>query len=331
MLKTGVCDLATLRSKAGTRGLFGGKRLPSISLYEEAASAPDGDRLTAEILERFADDRGAYKRTYVGRFAEFDVKAIAFLKERFTSSERLLLHDIGVSDARTACDFFEQIAADFPNIDYCASDYGSTIEIVDVGRAKVSFSTSGQPLEVMWPPFVHSINRPENFKFYPVNYLHRRLALGYVVPQAKNLLRLGKNTRTVTLWCPRALRLTNDDRRFHLLTYNLLTRFSHRKDLHLVRAMNVLNDGYFSGEQVTVAAGRILESLADGGLLMVGCNEGPGSIVTGAIYSKVSKRFALAWRESEQIPNCEPFVLAAAIEPNATTEYSAKPTVFSSC
>jgi hypothetical protein len=55
--------------------------------------------------------------------------------------------------------------------------------------------------------------------------------------------------------------------------------------------MNVLNSSYFAAQQLSIAVGHIFESLAIGGLLIVGSNDAAGTEVRGGIYRKLSQGF----------------------------------------
>src|SRR5262245_1626534 len=59
----------------------------------------------------------------------------------------------------------------------------------------------------------------------------------------------------------------------------------------VVRVMNVLNSSYFDPQQLSIAVGHIFESLAVGGLLIVGSNDAAGTEVRGGIYRKLSQGF----------------------------------------
>ena len=61
--------------------------------------------------------------------------------------------------------------------------------------------------------------------------------------------------------------------------------------MDVVRVMNVLNSSYFDPQQLSIAVGHIFESLAIGGLLIVGSNDAAGSEVRGGIYRKLGQGF----------------------------------------
>lgn len=164
---TGIHTMDGLRAGA-RQGLFGGQRRISIALYEQAVREDNADELTAEILERFGDDRGAYKRTYSDRFREFDRRSLDILRDNFSPDRPLKVHDVAVSDGRTAVDFFELLAPVFPLLEFTASDYSNSIKIVEALGGSAAFSESGEPLEMTWPPFVHNLSKRENWKADPI-------------------------------------------------------------------------------------------------------------------------------------------------------------------
>ena len=55
--------------------------------------------------------------------------------------------------------------------------------------------------------------------------------------------------------------------------------------------MNVLNSSYFDPQQLSIAVGHIFDSLALGGLLIIGSNDAAGTEVRGGIYRKLSQGF----------------------------------------
>src|SRR5262245_13144813 len=111
MIKTGLYRLEQLSSSAKTRGFFGGTRRVSITLYEKLDGMKEAQEWAEQILFSYCDARGIYKRTYACRFDQFDDMAIDCLGQAFPASRTLTMHDIGVSDARTACDLFHKLTA----------------------------------------------------------------------------------------------------------------------------------------------------------------------------------------------------------------------------
>src|SRR5882672_7516458 len=125
MIKTGLWRAEQLAGARATKGFFGGTRRVSITLYDQVRERSDGAMWAERILFGHSDGRGIYKRTYSRRFDRFDDFALAHVAAAFAPDRGLRIHDAGVSDARTACDFFQKIAAAVPVASYCASDHES--------------------------------------------------------------------------------------------------------------------------------------------------------------------------------------------------------------
>jgi len=82
----------------------------------------------------------------------------------------------------------------------------------------------------------------------------------------------------------------------------------------VVRVMNVLNSSYFDPQQLAIAVRHIFDSLAIGGLLIVGSNDGAGSEVRGAIYRKLNQGFqVLAKSGADHDAHCT-IISCAAIQ-----------------
>lgn len=292
MIKTGLYRIEQLSSLRNTGGFFGGTRRASITLYDQLTGIRDGEKWGEQVLSLFSDGRGAYKRTYGRRFDEFDTSAIRHIAEAFEAERALVIHDVGVSDARTACDFFHSAAARFPRLTYYASDFEPTLSILRLGNIKVAMNQNGQILEIVLPPFVFNTIKPEDFRLYPINYLFFQIARKICVPRVLAAWRDGTiQPSSLSLFCPEATELARRDNRFRLLDHDLLESAPFPVPVDVVRAMNVLNASYFSERELAQIAARIFHSLVDGGLLIVGSNEEAGSQVRGAIYRKAKVGF----------------------------------------
>ena len=155
MIKTGLYRLEQLSSPAKIRGFFGGTRRVSITLYEKLHEMKKAEEWAEQILFSYCDARGIYKRTYACRFDQFDATAIDSLAQTFPAGRTLTMHDIGVSDARTACDFFRKLAARFPHLNYYASDYEPALMLLRSGKGGtvVTLNKKGEAIEIVVPPF----------------------------------------------------------------------------------------------------------------------------------------------------------------------------------
>jgi hypothetical protein len=293
MIKTGLYRIEQLSDLRNARGLFGGLRRISITLYDRTASIPDGEEWAERILFLHSEGRGAYKRTYSGRFNEFDTAVVRHITQAFRDQRTPAIHDAGVSDARTACDFFHKAAEHFPSVSYYASDYEPALSVLQLRNIKVSMNRKGEILEVVSPPFVFNLIKPENFLLYPVNYAFFLVARAVQVPRVLAAHQAGDiQPNTLLLFCAQAVQLSKSDSRFQLIEHDLLSPAPFSGPVDVVRVMNVLNSSYFSGQQLVQIVDRIFASLAIDGLLVVGSNDEADTEVRGAIYRKTDRGFA---------------------------------------
>src|SRR5208282_3931536 len=137
MLKTGLYQIKDLADPKNLQGLFGGRRKISVTLYEKVGETPDPDKYAELFLLNFCDTRGIFKRTYAARFDKFDAEALRHIEENFRPDTPLKIHDAGVSDGRTAVDFFYVLTSRFNDVDYVASDFDATVFIIEHKRAKI--------------------------------------------------------------------------------------------------------------------------------------------------------------------------------------------------
>jgi hypothetical protein len=94
-----------------------------------------------------------------------------FLEKVFDKQSSLLLHDVGVSDARTSVDFFEKASNIFANLHFRASDYDPKVYVLKQKKLMVTISHTGRVLEIVWPPFVWNAIRGDSYRHYPlINY-----------------------------------------------------------------------------------------------------------------------------------------------------------------
>jgi hypothetical protein len=199
-----------------------------------------------------------------------------------------------VSDGRTARDFFQKLAARFPHLSYYASDYEPSLMMLrsGTGGSVVTLNKKGQAIEIVMPPFVFNLIKPENFWLYPINYAFFLFARAIVLPRTLAKYRAGKIApSSLVLFCPAAQDLAASDRRFRLVEYDLLKPHALPRRVDVVRVMNVLNSSYFDPQQLSIAVGHIFESLAPGGLLIIGSNDAAGTEVRGGIYRKLNQGF----------------------------------------
>ncbi len=244
---------------------------------------------------RFSDERGAYKRTYSNRFAEFDSVAISYLNKMQDNLVELSVHDVGVSDGRTALDFFNKIALNFSSIRYFASDYNPYLYVLSKGNKKLTLSEDGKVLEVLFPPFVFYNFKRDSYKHYPINHIIKYFVDKFFVQPLLKKYKDGLiSPYKLTVVSPSVLKKASIDTRFVVGKHDLLKPMS--ASFNVIRAMNVLNNSYFSQTESQCVLGNIYNALEKHGLLVVGSNQSSGTVVDGGIYEKTDRGFQLLFK-----------------------------------
>lgn len=297
MLKTGVYNLAQINA-GNFKTILGGDKRISVTLYEKILTRPDAEQLAERILLLFTDERGAYKRTYSNRFAEFDMHALEIITKHFAKDQILKFHDAGISDGRTAVDLFVKLALCHPNIEYQASDYNPFVYVIEKDDVKITLSHNDKVIEIVRPPFVFNAANPDVLKYHALNrvvqFFVERL---YVKPMLREY-HAGKLKRNeIYLFCPAAVRLMTADPRFKLMQHNILNALNEKQ--HIIRAMNLLNVTYFSTAEFKMLLNNVYNALHVNGLFIVGSNQDSGSQVHGGIYRKTNSGFMKLWQSGK--------------------------------
>ncbi len=280
MIRKGVCSIEELR-RSSMEDILAERTRVSITLLDEVAAEDDASELAEKILLGFVDDRGTYKRTYADRFAAFDERCLEVIGGQLPA-DALDVHDCGVSDARTSCDFYRRLRNARPDatLSFTASDYAPHLEVIRDGEFRITLSPGGDIIELMSAPFVFNMRRPDSWLRYPINnLLRRRLAR-----RAEALLRGGGERSTLSLFCIQARRLEQTEAGFRLERHDIREPLAAPASLDLVRAMNVLNRSYFSADEFRAILAGFARVLRPGGILITGSNEDRATEVDGGVY-----------------------------------------------
>ncbi len=297
MITNGIHHRSQITKDLKLKDFFGVDKRISITLYDQILDLPNAEDLAERILLLFSDERGAYKRTYRKRFEEFDKVVLTLIEKNLKGP--LLFQDVGISDGRTAADFFEKGAQLFQKIIYTASDYNPKVYVIEKRTVKTTLSQTGKVLEIVWPPFVFNLSRPD--RYYPLNTVIRWFIQFFKVNPLIAAYKAGKvKAKELLLFCPAALNLAKKDPRFILEQHDLLKPFKEQS--HIIRAMNVLNTTYFSKPEFEKVITYIHDGLLANGLFITGSNQDAGSLVHGGVYQKTTQGFEKLWQSGEGSP-----------------------------
>jgi chemotaxis methyl-accepting protein methylase len=295
MIKFGICTLKQLRAH-NPESFLGSRKFVSVLLYEQLAEmdSPDRDRLMEYVLLNFSGSNGAFMRTYANRFGDFDNEVAKLARALPVADGALKVHDIAVSDGRTACDFYEALeSVPGARVDFLASDFCPPLRVVvRCGRPQaVVMNAGGEILQMVCPPFVFNTPRHERWLF-PLNHF---FLWWFARSCARPLLRRLKSgdpavyARELRLICPRCRRLLKERDNFKFCQYSLFDPMPGSFDL--ARAMNVLNKSYFTDDQIRQAVRNVRDGLREGGLFVSGRNDTPDSPLRASVYRRNGARF----------------------------------------
>jgi hypothetical protein len=278
--------------------VLGRARKIDIRLYGEILRGhPEGDRWLPLILQSYRASNRAPKRTESGRFQEFDALLLATLAERAAPSP-LAVHDMGVSDGRTAVELYEKLS-ERTEVEFNASDWYPELHLVRHRRRgwSVAFDEDGHAVQYAGFGFVLSPPEPDRAFLYPVNRLVQALFDRILAPRAARALgdsdltelavleerRHGEfQVSRIPLVCRECLDLMEREPRFHYERHDV--REPCRRRFHLIRAMNVVNHLSVADQRRALRA--LHQSLDEGGLLALGRSQDPSGETLGSIFER---------------------------------------------
>ena len=285
MLRTGIYTLDQVEHLSVEAAQ---RRDIALWLYPDLVRSDDPRKhqIAEALLARLKMGNFTNKRTYSGRFAEFDSTVIEILRSGAQPGSAFPLLDVGVSDGRTSVEFFKRLSTLFGSrLSYTASDkYQVFRRVRPVGsKLQVILDADGAPCQLVRPPFVLNTFRPEHPILLPVNNLLRMI---WKASASKMLKKpgLASEQTEIRVLGPEAQELIETDGRFNFDTADIMAPIA--KTYRLVRAMNLLNRDYFGSDAMKTAITNLGNAIEPGGYFVVGSNEGPGSTVNGAIYLK---------------------------------------------
>jgi hypothetical protein len=290
MLKPGICSLQQLACSHASLSRYL-RRACYVGLYEDTGGVHEeiGRKWQEEILRGFTAANGAFKRTSAERMGQFDDATIAAVKSMARGRKPLVVHDMAVSDGRTACDLFLKLSAALDDsIEFYATDVCLMVIAIREPESRTTVVVDGRNnvLQLMYPPFVLPMRGIESWLF-PINRLLRIVLMHTGAKRSLERYQSGDKEleRTaVRLVCREARGLLRERKNFHLDEYDLFEKAP--RPYSVVRAMNIFNLSYFTEAETATGLINVFESLDEEGLFVVGSNGDAGSTVDGGIYAK---------------------------------------------
>ena len=277
-------------------GFINSRKFIALDLYNSLDDLPEAeiDRIQERMLGRFPIQNGSLKYTHARRFDEFDRLSSSAIAANRPTGQRIRVHDIGASDGRTSCGLYGHLNELYgERLDFLASDYAPYLYVLKRAHStrRLIIDDQDHLLEIVTPPFVFLVVRPESIKLYPLNHLIRHLVTALYARPLLEAYKAGgpaiERTRLEIL-CRECRSYISERNNFRFEKYDVLSGPTERFDV--IRAMNVLNYSYFPEAHLKTAVENILRSLSEGGLFITGSNMEQGSIVNGGIYKKQGNR-----------------------------------------
>jgi hypothetical protein len=233
--------------------------------------------------------------------AEVDARVTPILTNRFDSREHLVIHDWAASDCLTTVEWARQLLPLFPRSEILASDLLLHLVEVRVSAGERFFCEPGGallqyvrrpfviPMDPSWSRgdlFNRACQRCAQWRFHrilPANWASTMIP----DPPDDNLpgvYRLG-------LAHPEAVRLRETDDRFRIQERSIFEPLP--VPCNVIRTINILNRTYFDEPQLGLAIRNVWQSLAPGGIWIVGkTDENTGIQVTRAtVYQRAGERW----------------------------------------
>jgi hypothetical protein len=291
---TGIHDPAQLRGFDPARWP-GIRRRIAIDLIDEIDGLGDPG-LRVALFERIVDVRGAFKRTYPDRFAAFDALVMEAWRSSGPKPQTISVLDAGVSDGSTSLPLIAAFAgASEGRFRFIATDLDGRYVRLSRRRTpqrRVILDAAGEIVQIILPPFLFT--HRESRYLFPVNRLLRpsavRFAEAMVAAWRKNDPDV--EAREILLLAPDLRRRVAEDPRVSFQRWDILEPWAGEK-AHCVRAMNVLNPGYFDAAQMKRVVRNLVAAAADGGILAFGSNEDAGTPVDGIVCRRSGDRLEI--------------------------------------
>ena len=242
------------------------------------------------LFERIVDVRGAFKRTYPDRFAEFDARLIEAWRAKPPANGTVHVLDAAVSDGSTSLSLMASVekltGGDFR---FSATDLDGRYQRLSrkgAPQRRVIATPAGEIVQIVTPPFLFT--HRESKLIFPVNRMLRPAAQRWADALVADWRRgdASVQARDILLLAPQLRHRVETDARVQFRAWDILEPWPGDK-AHCVRAMNVLNHGYFDDAQMATVMRHLFDALADGGLIAMGSNEDAGTSVDGIVCRRV--------------------------------------------
>jgi len=248
---------------------------------------------------------GTFKKTVNNRFAAFDEFLVDLLRENFAHPEKLSVHDMAVSSGVTSVEFFDKLHESGIPIKFTASDKFTHVFVLNNKNYNYTV-VLGPDLEFM--QFLFSrfvIDEDESTKDF-VNYLMMKYVFNKILPLAKKIILEcgiafddflqdrfivdGFEITRIPLLSKKIIEKCYATSDFRFCRHDIFKETSEPFDV--VRAMNILNLGYFDRGRISLIRDNIFNKLNENGVFIVGrTRDDGGNDTCASVFVKKDHAF----------------------------------------
>ena len=258
----------------GPERRFSGFRTAYNLLDVGSNPSPDDIRVFEDVSFVLRTSNGTYRTSFRNRFTDVNLALDKWLQQLRPAAGVLRIQDRAVSHGLTATEWALHLRNTGPSLDFEASDL--LLELLELTLAdgtRYITEIDCTALQYISPPFVVSVFHPEIRRDIPQRlvsawarrrFRHLNLPNGWADTSSGP----GYTVRRLPCIHPEAAAMMRKGAGFRLVRRSLFDITPGACDV--VRTMNILNRSYFSEEQLGVASNAIFDSLAPGGIWVLG-------------------------------------------------------------
>lgn len=303
MIKRGIWTIDQLKT-GKLKGIWGDDKFVAADLYIEILNNPEYKDLQELVLMSMQDQRGAYKRTYERRFEAFDKDIEAILKSALSDRQETNILDVGISDGRTAIDFYTRLKPYLlKDYNYYATDYSPYIKIIARGKTRLVLDGWDNLIQIIRPPFVLNTAVSRNICLYPINIIVLIFLTTFIVrPIIKSYKENEIKAVDISLFNIDLQHLAQNNKNIHLAQYNVLEPVPFDKKFNIIRAMNLFNESYFTDAEFQIAFDNLKNKIEVGGYFIIGSNHDADTVVNGNVFQKMTDGFKEIYKSGKGAP-----------------------------
>lgn len=261
---------------------FGFRITVAYNLLISEPACPEDLKVFERTTRAIKLSSGVYRTTYRSRFSDLDLVTRRIMRKVFAADQNIQVHDWAASTGVLSVEWAKQTLAHFPHAALTASDYFLfLIEAQNSAGETYILEPDGTAIQYIKPPFVVPLVGKERIIF-----VLNRLAMAWARRAVDELKRLAKQLqwnsipdrqtyflgkwgfRQINLIHPEAQRLAADNERFRVVQHDAFCKLA--QPCQVLRVMNFYNPRIWGYQKTTSGIRAALESVADGGLLILG-------------------------------------------------------------